>query len=446
MKFRMKEKILKVVKSKWFFFVFLFIFLLVLHSFMNFSNDDINFFSNQLDVMSWFDFIKMRYQIWTSRLLIEGLLVYLSRTVFLWRIINSFVICLLVFSIDRLIFSERKVSNLIFISLICFIYPYWNMKEAGFCATTLNYLWPLTFLVFSFIPLRDLWERKELKKRVIPFYLLAFVYACNQEQAVCVGLVVSLFMLILSKDNKVLRNYSLVMFLISGISLGFILTCPGNDIRSMAEINNWYPDYVHADLFDKFYLGVVSTCYLLIRNIFVLWLFSLVLGVLVLKKVNKFFPKFVAILQFLFISVLAVFRGYTWFFNYHYDIFEYFTDVGNVFQFQFKNIIVLCLCLGMVLIFCYLLYMLLQKKSCFIIFILLLGCGTRLLMGFSPTIFASGSRTMIFLYFAILFIIIYLWSRYRDLFSKRQISFFYGGIVLLALVNCIMLFYYLHSL
>jgi len=436
----MREKIKKLVSKEVFFYIVVFFFIFVLHLFMKFSNDDVEFFCKQLDIYSWFDYIKMRYETWTSRVFIEGILVYFSRHLFLWRICDSLVICLLVYSINKLVFEDKKIGNLIFVTGIVLVYPFLHMKTAGFCATTLNYLWPFTFLLFSFCLFRDLYNGKKINKLLLPFYLLAYLYACNHEQTVCIAVVVSFLIFILKRDDKDFRRCSLIMFFIGIISLLFIVTCPGNEARNIIETNTWYPDYVKADIFDKVYLGVVSTISNLFSYVTILWLFSFVLFILVLKNANNMGVKIVSVLQFLFITVISGIRGYALITGNDYIIFEYFTDVGDVFQFCFKDILILGGCIGLILIFCYLMYVLMKKESFCLILILLIGCGTRLLMGFSPTIFASSTRTMIFLDFSFLIIIICLWKKYKTIFSNRELMIFYLIILGLILVSLVFLF------
>lgn len=438
----MREKLKSFISKEYLFYIVLFFFIFILHLFMKFSNDDVVFFCKQLDMYSWFDYIKMRYETWTSRVFIEGLLIYFSRHLFLWRICDSLIICLLVYSINKLVFNDNKISNLIFITGIILVYPFIHMKTAGFCATTLNYLWPLTFLLFSFGIFRDLYDGKKINKLLLPFYLLAYIYACNQEQTVCIAVGVSFLMFIFKRDDKKIRQYSLGMLFIAIASLLFIVTCPGNEARTILETTTWYPNYVKADILDKMYLGVVSTISILFSYMTVLWLFSFVLFALVIKNNTNKIASIISILQFLFITIICGIRVYALISGKKYTIFKYFTSVGNVFQFALKDILIFILCLGLILIFCYLLYSLMKKESFVLILILLIGCGTRLLMGFSPTIFASSTRTMIFLDFSFLLIIICLWKRYKDIFSNRELKIFYLiilGLILFALISLFMI-------
>lgn len=442
----MKEKLLRITSNKYVYYGLFFCLILLIHQFFYFSNDDVTFFSTVLDNYTIGEYLSFRYNNWTSRLLIEGLLVFLSRSVHLWRILNSLVICLLIYTIDKLFLNNSKGKSILFIMLLFLLYPYYQMAEAGFCATTLNYLWPFTFFLFSLIPLRNLYDGKKISKKMLPLYLIAFIFSCNQEQVVCVALLVSFIFLIYCIRKKIKKWYSILLLIISFVSLIFILTCPGNEIRTVTEIANCYPDYVNADLFDKLYLGVVSTCSVLISNFLIIWLFSFILFCIILVVKKNIIIKIINWLQFIIITVISIFRVFiiltadSFLDGYSYGIYGYFSEIGDVFQFSFMNLFVLFVCLGMILIYCILLCNLFENNKIGVILFLLISCVTRLIMGFSPTVFASGTRTMIFLNFSLLIIILLLHEKYYLLFSKKKLSLFYIIILIFIIVNYILTF------
>lgn len=409
----------KIFKNKKVVLLIFFLLVLLVHQFMNFSNDDVNYFSSVLDKMSIFEFIGHRYNSWSSRVLIEALLSVLSRNVFLWRVLDSLVIVLLVFSINKLFSKSLNVNSYLLVMLLFLLYPFINMREAGFCATTLNYLWPLSFMLFGFIPFRDMVYQEKSNKLLYPFYILGLVYACNQEQCVCIVFVVSLAFLAYAMKKNMKIWYPLLAFCLSFLGLTFILTCPGNEARKVAETLNWYPNYVKANFFDKVYLAIASSISLLLANGIVLWVFSYVLAKISLK-VGKRMDKIIALGINFVLTIMLFLNAYSRLFHKKYLLFSYFTDSGNPLQFNFQSLLFLVLGLGIFLSFIYLIYHLFDKERYFYILVLLLGLGTRVMMGFTPTIFASGSRTMIFLYFALI-ILIFCWlNKYKDLFLKKS--------------------------
>lgn len=402
----------------------------IIHFFFHFSNDDVTYFSHVLDTMSLGEFIKLRYSTWTSRLLIEGLLVFISRNIYLWRILDSLVFVLFIWCVQKLCFKNISIKNTLFVAFIVLLLPFFTMTEAGFCATTMNYFWPLTFMLFSFVPIRDMYRGNSIHLEMVPFYFFSSLYACNQEQCVCVVLVVSLLACCYFLKKKIFPWYSFSLVLLSLGSLAFILSCPGNSLRSIHEMEYWYVDYKNAMFMDKVFLGVVSSTSVLFSYFFVLLLFSFILMIGSIKVHSSIFKKCVASTQFLIIFILCIFRVYCLLFDKTFVLFDYYTDIGNVF---FNNILLFLCCIFLFLIFIYLLYSFKRKTRYYYVMILLLGCGTRLMMGFSPTIFASRSRTAIFLYFSLIILIINILNDIKYLLKKRE-NYFIGGILIIFII------------
>ena len=91
-------------------------------------------------------------------------------------------------------------------------------------------------------------------------------------------------------------------------------------------------------------------------------------------------------------------------------------------------------------IFIYLLYVLFKRDSLPVIGLLLIGGISRVMMGFSPTIFASSSRTMIFLYWALLLIILLMFKNFYKRLRKRDIVVIFIVIIGIILLNYARLF------
>lgn len=433
------NKIKNKINNNYLYLLF-FLGVFIIHLFFNFSNDDINYFNTILDKMSLFKFISMRYNTWTSRIIIEAVLVFVSRYIYLWRFLNSLVILLLVYSINKLCFKKSNIKNISIIILLFLIYPLLDLTGAGFAACTTNYLWPLTFMLFSFIPYRNNYYKEKVNNKLWPLYILSLIYASNQEQCVCIIFIVSLIMLIFSIKNKSNWVYPLIVLIVSIISLIFIFICPGNSLRSVIEMNNWYPDYINTNIMDKIYLAIISTTSILISNGIVLWVLSLLLFLIILKIDTKVYNKILAFILLLIIMIVSVFRFINIVFGKKYIIFDYTTKVGDVFDYSFNSFLVLFLCVLLFGVVFYLLYVIFRKNSLVYIFIILLGMGTRLIMGFSPTIFVSGRRTAIFLYFSLIIVMIFLIKHFYTKFIKMERKIIIVLVLLCSIVNMGILF------
>ena len=100
------KKIKNILKNKYVIMLLFFVIILIMHMFYNFSNDDVNYFNSILDNKDIMDFVIERYNNWSSRVIIESLLVIVSRNIYLWRVLDSLVIVLLVYSINKLFYKK----------------------------------------------------------------------------------------------------------------------------------------------------------------------------------------------------------------------------------------------------------------------------------------------------------------------------------------------------
>lgn len=429
------KKLKKILISPYTLLFFIFLFLLFVHSFVSFGGDDTSYFSSMLDSYSLFSFLKMRYSIWSSRIIIEGFLVFLSRHLYLWKVLDSLIYTLFIYASNRLLFSKMTFKNLGLTAAILLLYPFLYIGETGYCATSLNYLWPLSFMMIGFLPYRAYLYQEKIPKYLYPISILSILYAINHEQAVCIVLAVSLFFLIYALLKKSSLKYPSILLILSIISLIFILTCPGNENRVGIEMANYYPDYINANILDKLYLGMTTSMSILLDCTWIIYFFGLILFLSVIRNICQKVPRVIAVIYFGVLTFFFFLKIYCQIKNYYYEVFNYFTKIGHIFVLNKTNICWLSLIFFFFTFTIYLLYQL-EKKKCIIpIFILLLGIGSRVMMGFSPTIFASGRRTVIFFFTSFLFLSILFIKWYFPSFKRRDKGLVIGVLISFLLLN-----------
>ncbi|MDP4089336.1 MAG: hypothetical protein Q8930_08735 [Bacillota bacterium] len=83
------------------------------------------------------------------------------------------------------------------------------------------------------------------------------------------------------------------------------------------------------------------------------------------------------------------------------------------------------------------LYLIFENKrySILAVFIILLGLGSRMVMGFSPTIWASNTRTFIFMYFAFITCAVILYKVILDSKESKYIAYSSDAIGLIAVLS-----------
>ena len=81
---------------------------------------------------------------------------------------------------------------------------------------------------------------------------------------------------------------------------------------------------------------------------------------------------------------------------------------------EFYNVVPLLISVLLICSIIYMMVVIFKKSNALPFFIFLLGFATRFIMGFSPTIFASCSRTCYFLYMAMIIIILYIFIKLNN--------------------------------
>ncbi len=395
----------KIIKNKYFPFFLLFLILLILHVFMNFGGDDL-WFGKQLEKLSLPSYLQMRYQTWSSRVIIESILVFITKfDIFIWRILDCLLYTLACFVSVKLVNRKGKREINYLGCCLFLIYPYYEMSSAGWGATTLNYMWCFSFGMLSFLPLIYKEYSKKIPKWLYVIAGVGLLYATNQEQmcALVLGFNFLYFIRKAYRKEK-LNSYNVICLGLSLISLIFILTCPGNNIRTLSEITKWYPAFADFNLLHKVYLGVVPTMGVLLNNKVVLGVTFMLLSLGTFLYGKKSITKGLAIFNF------SLILGLTFFEVNLIQVFPFLKNIISIFQYQgipsFDKVSVFAFIFSIVLVIdmVFMLLVIFKGKQWLPIFVLLAGFASRFLIGFSPTIFVSGARTAFFLYMSLLIV------------------------------------------
>ena len=133
------------------------------------------------------------------------------------------MVTLVGYSISKIFTKENpRTNNLILVAMIL-IYPYTIMHQAGWAATTINYMWPLATCLFALVPIKKIWDNEKIKIWEYPLYTISLIFAGNQEQtsAILVCFYI-LFTIILTVRDKKIKPYMIIQTLIAIASIIFI--------------------------------------------------------------------------------------------------------------------------------------------------------------------------------------------------------------------------------
>ena len=450
----MKEKIQKFLKSSNAILLALFILELVLMFFITPNKYDDKVFLESVTGTSVWSYVGPRYYTWSSRLIIEFILCsVLKISKYLWILIEALMVTLAGYSISKLFVknNESKKENTIMLTSMILIYPIVLMNGAGWAATTINYMWPLATGLFALIPIRKIWDEEKIKFWQYPLYIIAMIFATNQEQvcAILLGTYL-LFTVFLIIKNKKIHPFMIVQTLIVIASLIFILTCPGNAARTETEIKNQFKDFEMLTILDKIGLGLTSTMGLIIKNGNIVFaLMSMLIAVNIFLNYKEKLYRIVALVPVFSILTLSYFIRTV------DEVFPYFSTLRGILVKEdiiltagncnnlFNVIPVMFACINFICIIMSLLLMFKNLKNNMALLVFLIGFASRLIMGFSPTVFLSGERTMIFFEFAMIIVSILIWQEIIKKTDKnekkivKRTEFIIKATAVMQYVNCL---------
>ncbi len=416
----MKEKINNFLKDGRNIIVLLLILELALNIFITPSRYDDEFYIRKITEMPITEFVNLRYHEWTSRVLIEFTLCsVLKISKYAWILGQTLMMTLLGYSITKLFVKDNKQETKWMAILLLLIYPMSKMSSAGWGATTVNYIWPFAAAMFSLIPIRKIFDKEKIKWYMYPLYTLALIFACNQEQtaAIVFGAYLTYTTLLIIRDKKKTNLFMVVQLIVSILSLIFILTCPGNEVRKIDEIGNSYPDFETLSFLDKISLGITSTFSEMLLNTNISFLIlSLMIVIYIFNNYKDKTIRTVSCIPLVSILALGLFKDEACKMFPYLDMYKNIIvqEKTMVTASNYTNLInFVPLIMSFVIIFSFILSILvifktLRNNTAVIVF--LIGLGSRIMMALSPTIFSSTNRTFVFFEFAMLIVALLIWQ------------------------------------
>lgn len=422
----MKEKIKKFLENGRGALLALFILELILTMFITPNKYDDETFLESVTGTTIFSYVGPRYFNWTSRFIIEyTLCAVLKVSKYLWILLEALMVTLIGYSISKLFVKGNKTENNIMLLFMILIYPLNVMNSAGWAATTVNYMWPLATCLYALIPIRKIWDGEKIRWFEYPLFMLSLIYAGNQEQTCCIlvgcYLLFAIFMII---KNKKIHPFMVIQTILAIASIVFILTCPGNYIRNSIEINESFKDFGMLTVMDKICLGFTSTMGIIIeKGDLVFSVLSLIIVFYIFSYYKNKLYRIIAIIPLASMILLCYAKSIT---NNMFPFFGAFrtliieervvltaansNNLINIIPIVFSYVNIVCLILSILLIFK-------NLKDNLALLVFLIGFASRLIMGFSPTIFASGQRTMIFFEFSMIIVSLLIW---QELLKKND--------------------------
>ena len=422
-------------------FLILAIWIIAMHFCIIMGTGDDAWFSKtaHADGFELFSWLKERYANWSSRTLIEATLVIaVSLPNIIWRITDSLIMVLCMVMIAKMFIKDNKYGYA-FLGLLLLIVDYWALVTAGWQATTINYLWPMTFMLVAVYPVFKWYRNENIRGYEYIIYTVANVYAAFSEQACVILLIIYLVAGIYAIHKRYFKINKFYVFQIVLNILGVLnaMLCPGNAARNISETATWFPEYKTFSVIQKVDIGISSTIKSLFleKNIMFL-LFLFVLAVLGVIKYKNLIVRFFMILPFIVTGGLNILRVVIGNQN---GLFSFVTSYGVLYE-KTNHFLKIYLWYAFLLAMCVVILADIafvvsdRGKAMLVDLIFLIGLMSKAMLGFSATVWASYGRTGWYCQIAMVCCIIVLLEDWK--YKQKTATYFMVAIfVILAVMQ-----------
>ncbi|WEV63888.1 DUF6056 family protein [Bifidobacterium sp. ESL0732] len=386
-------------------------------------------YARELRRMNGFQWVIMRYKTWSGRVFSEASAAFtvpFPQTV--WRFFNALFLTLLVYSIVRIAFHKVQASSVLFVyASYWLLAPTILLNSSFWLAGSVVYLWPSSLAVFSGILLSDAVRGQNTKYKFL-YVIAAFLGSMGVEQIgpCVVAFSVIALIYIYVKHHKV--NVGVAANACASIvGLVIEIVCPGSKLRSVNETKHWYPDFDQLSVMTKINKGVVWQYGEVANYLFGLIAFmtiAAVISIVAFKRdeyavalQNDSSLNEQHILQPLDYGLMGIITGQLillvsepkmqlWTSLFIFKVHSPDEPVADwLFPYVFWTVFVVCLVA--------LLMRFLEQKYV-VLFLVLASICAGMVMYFSPTIYATGARSMFVTAVLIIIILAMIQSKFRN--------------------------------
>ncbi len=387
----------------------LFVLMLILHLVYNYkmSGDDYKYYRHFPEQFSSvFEYLKFRYNNWTSRLSVELIMFLFIDKGFLFAILDSLIFVLLVYSI-WLLFDKKSI---VISTLGVLALPLYRFSVCGLYAGSVNYIWPITFFVLGLYFIKKIIENKKLYVYEYLILLFSFLFVCFVEVLTVLLLVVMIIALIVNyKKNKKFSFTMAISMMIAIAGIVVMLTSKGNASRILQE-TNFYPEFENFNIFHKICLGFVyianASCLLPSLLYYLLYIFLIYMS---FKNKKDWFTKIVSLAPFIILVGFYLTNSIIWLVNGNINI--EFLNTTKVLSFDKPFVYVLTMIGVLMYVFPVISMFRIFDKSESICLILLYTLATGLIGSFGLIVsisYYSDYRPTFFSSLIIFFMIFYI--------------------------------------
>lgn len=369
------------------------------------------------------EWLKKYTAVWSGRIIPHFLLiVLLNKNILLWRLANSIVFVILGLGIFNMVVNtNHKISGnkkSIIATVICgmmFFMPIEVMFSGAIWVTgSVTYLWAIAFTIVALIPFKRLITGEKINKIMIIFAIISALYASYVEQSAAVMLAFSGITLVYCIFAKIkIKIYHCFIVILIGINTFISFSVAGNKVRTTAETLKFYSDFDMLSIVDKLFLGVNVTFVHIFKSANILMIIlSILIIVLVAKKTDDKVTLVMATIPFTYTSLK--FLSIDKLFNFD-DTNKLY--VGGIAQYVsvFSATVVCFICVYMFFV----IFDSYQESVIVGLFFAGALCCS-VVMGISPTVYASGNRMFFITDILVVLCIASLFGSYVEKYYKKS--------------------------
>ncbi|VUZ22678.1 Uncharacterised protein [Acetobacterium wieringae] len=359
---------------------------------------------------------------WSSRIIINAAIhIFLGHRKIYWVLATGVVILMMLVALDIIFNPEKDKKKNLTIVLIFAIFPFYLLAGSGWRVGTISYFWTTAAAVVGIIPLVMITREERVPVPMVVFSTISLIFAGNLEQCLVVLLVIYSAFFCYFFIKKKMQWAFLVQCVTLLASFVFILTAPGNGARAQTESIVRFKDFEMLSLLDKLDLGFSSTMQKIMFTgnvVFLIFIISLAIYI-----VSNYQSKFYRVIGIIPLSVgLIVGYAKPWLIAEYNNISNLIGAVPPNGMITVDNYLSLfpyvklaiflftgiSIVIGLYLVFGN------TYKTIFAEALLFGGIASRVILGFSPSIWVSGDRTYLFLYFCLLMISLMIINQIKE--------------------------------
>lgn len=401
-------------------------------------------YMNILSAKSYFNWIKELYYVWSGRVVLTSLLVlFLNLPLILWRVVNAYFFTLLVISLIKL--SKLRISYIFLVLFFTLFLPINVLNSSSFWITgSIVYLWPISCTIYLLFILKEFYENRDISNQKLLFCIFLSILASNNEQTglVLIAFYTLIFILLYIENKRINKKFLLInITLVFGFLV--LMLAPGNLNRLNIEVAGIMPTFPMLTVYDRIMYGLNFTFQILFYDFkYNLLIITLLLTFISLKFSKKAFV--ISLIPLSIISIKIIFDYYirinpycTFCNDLHYILFNYkYFSVINFYEFiHLIPIFIMILFLFSVLISS-ILVISNTKDAIYFVLIFFAGILSSIILGFSPTIEASGNRIYLLMLVMLLSFKLHLLSL-KDIVNNKYLKIIINMFIALLIFKAI---------